>query len=568
LLCRPTSASVEVNVIPHRVTLMFTEWGTDSTSFPYLTPLAAADTVQVAQMQLTGLEPDTRYFYRVRYKKPLELMFRAGPIHSFVTMPEPGQESRLCVTTDIHVTNMEALGLWSTMSLLDETLDYMKTHEPDGYHAWLDLGDLVVMRAQRVVLDLEETEQRYRAAREHIERLGCCVPFLLVRGNHEEVNGWDDDGSAQTSMAWSGQALKKWFPPPLPDAYYSGNTTPHPQFGLPGNYFAFTVGNLRVRCLDPYLFSMIRPHNGHGEVNGSEDPWDWSLGQGQYQWLRDDLEAHRTPYSLVFLHHLTSSYDEPNTWYGRGGVEIVDWAIAGRPTFEWGGQDSAGLDVFAQKRPGFQYGPVHDLLSSYGNQVVAKGHDHFHGRQQLDDMTYLTIAKPDDDGTHTGNLWGWAGQTFYPPEITAFYENSGFLSIVADGAGATYEYVKTFPEAIRGTVADSFTRLPASGTTGAGAYESAVRATWIESVYPNPSRIAPRIDFQLGRDSDEVTLTIHDVTGRRVAEVYRGPLLAGSHSRVWDANDAYGRRAGAGVYFARLRTREGRTDSVKLLLLR
>ena len=139
---------------------------------------------------------------------------------------------------------------------------------------------------------------------------------------------------------------------------------------------------------------------------------------------------------------------------------------------------------------------------------------------------------------------------------------------MASGDGATYEYVKTFPESVRGTVADSFMLLPATGATGGGAIEPTVRGTSIESVYPNPTRIAPRIDFELGRDADEAVLTIHDVAGRLVAEVFRGPLPAGRHSRVWDAKGRFGRRAGAGVYFAQLRTRDGRVDSVKLLLLR
>ena len=143
-----------------------------------------------------------------------------------------------------------------SVSLVGEPLpDFLA---PERYHLWLDLGDLVVIRAQRPAFDQEETEQRFRTAREYIDQAAHSLPFVFVRGNHEEVNGWDDDGGANTTMVWSGKMLLKYFSPPEPDAFFSGNTTPHPQLGIPGNYFAFDVGDLRVRALDPFLFSTTR----------------------------------------------------------------------------------------------------------------------------------------------------------------------------------------------------------------------------------------------------------------------------------------------------------------------
>jgi hypothetical protein len=567
LLCRPTPTSVQVNVIPHRETTFYAEYGTSPGVFDRTTSMVTRERGEKADILLDGLTPDTRVWYRLRYQAAEEVEFRTGPTHSFVTLPGPGQQARLCLTTDIHVTNMEALGLWTTMDLLDTTLDYIKGHVPDGYHAWIDLGDLVVVRAQRIVFDQEETEQRYREAREHVERLACCVPFVPVRGNHEEVNGWDDDGSGQNTMVWSGKSLKKWLPPPLPDSFYSGNDVPHPDIGLPGDYFAFSVGDLRIRGLDPYLFSLTRPHNGHGETGGSQDPWDWTLGSQQYHWLRDDLADNPTPFRIALLHHLASSYDKAGGYYGRGGVEVVDWAVDGRPSFEWGGQDATGQNVIAQKRPDFTFGSVHDLLSSFGNQAVLKGHDHFHARQELDGMIYLTVAKPDDDASHTGNLWGWEEETFYPDAITTKIENSGFISLVVDSDAATFDYVKSFPEGIRGTVADSFTIYPMGSGTPSPEPERKLERTWIRTVYPNPARVPPRIDFELGRDAERATLAIHDVTGRRVALLHEGALSRGLHTELWDLRDGTGRRVQAGVYFARLTT-DGRVSAEKLVLLR
>jgi hypothetical protein len=448
---------------------------------------------------------------------------------------------------------------------LEVTLDTMPAYLPAGYHAWLDLGDFVVVRAQRLPFDLDEVEQRYRQAREFLDRAGGSVPFLSVRGNHEEVNGWDYDGTPDNTAIWSGRMLLKYFAPPLPNSFYSGNTTPFPNLGLPADFWACRIGDLRIRALDPYLYSTRRPHNGHGETGGSLDGWDWQLGNDQYQWLHDDLVANPSPYSMVAIHHLTSCYTGPGEYYGRGGTEIAKWKVAHRPSFEWGGEDSTGQNVLATKRPGWAFGAIHDMLVQLGNQLVLKGHDHFHARQALDGMLYVTLAKPDDTGEQTGDLWGWRWWCFYPDAVTTIEPNSGFLSVVVRPDACTHSYIQTYPLDALGTVLDSYTLLPATGATSVGGAPAAARCTWIRSVSPNPSRGGSRVDFELARGG-AVTLGIYDVSGRLVREVVRGTLADGAHAATWDGRDASGRQVAAGVYFAKLAT-PSRVDSVKMIVL-
>jgi flagellar hook assembly protein FlgD len=59
------------------------------------------------------------------------------------------------------------------------------------------------------------------------------------------------------------------------------------------------------------------------------------------------------------------------------------------------------------------------------------------------------------------------------------------------------------------------------------------------------------ISYRLTVASD-VRLAIYDVAGRLVRQVERGVREAGSRSVTWDGTDGNGRRAGAGMYFARL----------------
>jgi len=565
LLCRPRIGGVDVNIIPHAETDAYVEWGTDGVSFPFATSIATVPAQSAAHFAMTGLGTDLPYFYRLRFRPAGGGSYAAGEVHRFRSMPTLTGDSRIAVTTDIHVTNTVALALDTHMALLEDALVHMVGHLPNDYHLWMDLGDLVVIRAQRIAFDLVEVEQRYRQAREYIDLVGSEVPFVLVRGNHEEVNGWDDNGTPDNTAIWSGQALLKWFPPPLPDAYVSGNTVSYPNLGLPGDYFAFDVGRMRFRCLDPYLFSTTRPHNGHGETGGSQNGWDWKLGQQQYDWLHDDLTTKNTPYRVLATHHLTSCYDLPGYWYGRGGIEVAQHSVTGRPSFEWGGEDAAGANQLPTQRAGFTHGSIHDMLVNEGNQVILKGHDHFYARQQIDDMVYLTLAKPNDTAQHTGDLWGWRFSCFYPESVTTMFQNSGFLSIAAGAEAATFEYIQTYPAAGEGDVIDSFSILPAVVTDAPSVFEP-VRMTAITAVAPNPTRDASRVEFTLGQ-AGPVNLAIYDAAGRRVRLLVDEPLRGGAHHVSWDGRDASGARVASGVYFAKLKNAE-RIDAVKMIVLR
>ena len=75
--------------------------------------------------------------------------------------------------------------------------------------------------------------------------------------------------------------------------------------------------------------------------------------------------------------------------------------------------------------------------------------------------------------------------------------------------------------------------------------------TAFERVSPNPFAGSAALAFSLASPGD-VSLTIYSVDGRRVRTLARGAFAAGRHQAVWDGADGSGRRAGPGLYFARL----------------
>jgi FlgD Ig-like domain/FIMAH domain len=73
---------------------------------------------------------------------------------------------------------------------------------------------------------------------------------------------------------------------------------------------------------------------------------------------------------------------------------------------------------------------------------------------------------------------------------------------------------------------------------------------------PNPFRADTRIRFVLPRESG-VGVAVFDIQGRKVADLFHGSLPAGEQSLAWDGTSLSGSRVPAGIYLARVTTREG-----------
>ena len=59
-----------------------------------------------------------------------------------------------------------------------------------------------------------------------------------------------------------------------------------------------------------------------------------------------------------------------------------------------------------------------------------------------------------------------------------------------------------------------------------------------------------------------MSLRVYDVLGRRVRQVWQGPLGAGRHRFVWDGRDEAGKAVAAGVYLYQVEV-DGRVEAKK-----
>ena len=82
--------------------------------------------------------------------------------------------------------------------------------------------------------------------------------------------------------------------------------------------------------------------------------------------------------------------------------------------------------------------------------------------------------------------------------------------------------------------------------------------------WPNPFNPRTRVRFDLPA-AQAVTVAVHDLAGRRVRTLHRGPLPAGAQRFTWDGQRQDGGRAPAGVYLVTVRG-QGWREAVKVTL--
>jgi hypothetical protein len=88
----------------------------------------------------------------------------------------------------------------------------------------------------------------------------------------------------------------------------------------------------------------------------------------------------------------------------------------------------------------------------------------------------------------------------------------------------------------------------------------------LADVHPNPMQASASVAFSLSH-AGAVSLSVHDLQGRRVRTLAKGTLPAGEHRLAWDGRADDGAAATAGVYFVRLEA-EGKVLSRKLVRIR
>jgi uncharacterized membrane protein YgcG len=479
VLVNPTPTSVTASVVAYADTEGYLELV--GSSRPALGGTGRTDTRllkagEPALFVLSSLRADAAYSYRFwsrpavpgtgNAKKP---EFTPSEQYSFHTPRPAGSPFSFTVIADSHLdANM-------TPAVYEWTLANALADKPD-FH--IDLGDTFM--TDKRGRDFKAALPQYAAQRYYFGKLCCCAPLFMVLGNHDGEWGYAR-GDADAMAPWSFAQRTSYFPPPaITDdadgkAMYSGWTTCAK--GQGANYYAFTWGDAQFIVLDPFWFTNEKARGpggrggGGGSSNGgkggrggdsgnggrpaddadttlTDQGWLMTLGQPQYEWLTRTLEASRSKFKFVFIHHLVGGLGRSS----RGG-------IAAAPYFEWGGKNADGSDGFAQHRPGWAM-PIHRLLVKHQVSAVFHGHDHLYVHEELDGIAYQCVPQPGNlnGGTRSAVDYGYRAGTILA--------SPGHVRVSVSPETAMVEFVRSGNPAVpavgkgdrigSGTVVDSY----------------------------------------------------------------------------------------------------------------
>lgn len=406
LLGRPTDKSVTVHAITRSDIEAYFEYGRKTGVYNKRTKTKLYSGGVPIEAILEGLKPNTRYFYRMRYRLPGEAKFNERPEYTFYTQRAVGSTFSFTIQSDSHVYDKKGNHPLYEIALKNQLAD-----TPDFM---IDLGD-TTGDDHDLNISSNEMDQLHLDQRQFFSTVAHSIPTFLALGNHEGEAGFYLNVTPPNNLAIYGtKARQKYFPNPFPNNFYSGNTVSEPHVGLPQNYYAWTWGDALFVVIDPYRHLQV-------DFKQTKDMWDWTLGETQYNWLKDTLEKSKARYKFVFAHHLLGQT--------RGGVKMAD-------KFEWGGNNKNGVYEFSTKRPGWAK-PIHQLFVDNKVTIYFQGHDHLYAKEELDGVIYQETPMPSDSTYKISqdNLSAYGGVTM---------DNSGHLRVTVSPNDVTVDYVKAF----------------------------------------------------------------------------------------------------------------------------
>lgn len=269
ILGRPTDTSVTINVVPTAARTIFYEYGTATGTYSAQTAPQSATAGEPLETLLDGLQPNTRYYYRVWYGATV------GPEGSFVTQRAPGSTFTFDLQGDSHP---ERLNKQFDPVLYTRTLQSAAADQPDFY---MTIGDDFSVDALKTV-NAETVRAGYLSQRQWLGLVGA--PLFLVNGNHEQAALANLDGTSNNVAVWAQTARNAYFPQPAPDTFYTGDSEPVQFIGQLRDYYAFTWGDALFVVIDPYWHSAQTVDNQFGAARDQKpqrDLWNVTLGETQ-----------------------------------------------------------------------------------------------------------------------------------------------------------------------------------------------------------------------------------------------------------------------------------------------
>jgi hypothetical protein len=345
----------------------------------------------------------------------------------------------------------------------------------------LSLGDIFGDDHYPNTITSSQLDTLHRNYRPFLDNVCHSIPFYVCLGNHEGENDYYLAQNPPNNLAvWGTQWRQYYYPNPYPNSFYSGNTTVEP-FGIgnPENYYAWQWGRA--------LFIVLDVYRDQCDTSPKPQKWNWTLGQPQYNWLKQTLDTSTAQYKFVFAHHVRGQ--------GRGG-------ITNARLYEWGGYEQDGVTYsFPTNRPGWA-APIHQLFVNHGVNIFFQGHDHLFAHESLNGVTYQEVPMAADSTYEIGML---ANAGAYTADTIP---GTGHLRVSVTPTCVTVDFIRAY------LPADTVSGLHHNGEVGfsysvgnCASGISQVQYTGGLKVYPNPANDRLLLKWDAASDNTFFRLT-------------------------------------------------------------
>jgi len=484
ILGRPTNSSITMSILFDQKVDVYWEYGTSIGMYTNTTANFIADPNVSLEVDFTKLLPDTRYYYRTRYRTSGSgSSFKMGNEHTFQTQRAAGSTFAFTIEADEHLYDKKGV-----KSIYQICLNNQANDKPDFMFS---LGDTFGDDHIAPTITSAQMDVLHRNYRPLLGSICHSVPFYFCLGNHE---GEFDYYLAQTppnNMAVYGTIWRKfYYPNPYPNGFYSGNIESE-AFGMgnPENYYAWTWGDALFVVLDVYRYQNVN--------SAKPQKWDWTLGKTQYDWFRNTLENSKAKYKFVFAHHTRGE--------GRGAAITAKY-------YEWGGYEADGVTWgFTKNRPGWEK-PIHQLMVDDGVTVFFQGHDHLFAKEEMDGLVYQEVPMPSDSTYEIGML---ANADAY---VSNQIGGTGHLRVTVSPSNVKVDFVRAWLPADtqngihrNAEVACSYT-VNSRVTTGLA--ESMDENKFL--IYPNPAN--DKLTIQESNDSEKFQVRLISILGQQLLQ--------------------------------------------------
>jgi hypothetical protein len=484
ILGRPTDSSITTSILSTQQIDVYWEYGTVPGLYPYTTSLVTVLKDIPYEFDFTGLQPDTKYYYRTRYRiSGSAASYSTGIEHIFHTQRSKGSTFSFTIEADEHLYDKKGVRSLYQICLANQAAD-----NPDFM---LSLGDIFGDDHYPNTITSSQMDLLHKDYRQYLGQICHSVPFYVCLGNHEgEFDYYLARNPPNNIAVYATLSRKFYYPNPYPNDFYCGNKDIEPYgMGNPENYYAWTWGDA--------LFVVLDAYRDQCDTSAKPTNWNWSLGLPQYTWLKNTLESSTAKYKFVFAHHVRGQ--------GRGG-------ITNAKLFEWGGYEQNGTTYsFTKNRPGWEK-PIHQLFVDNGVNIFFQGHDHLFVHEVLDGVTYQEVPMPSDSTYEIGML---ANAKAY---VSDTFDGSGHLKVTVAPEGVKVDFVRAYLPAdeVSGIhhnreVAFSYSVV---GSPVTGMDENNLDKT--VSAYPNPAK--DKLSVSLPEGIRDFRIRLINMVGKVVLE--------------------------------------------------